>query len=232
MDEGGQQSTGPIRRVFEDDDLAVIEKPAGLVVHPSPSHTGPTLVDLMAGEISGGGDPARPGIVHRLDRGTSGLMIVARNEDAHRRLQGMIQAREVARTYRALAGGHLRSRTGRIDAPIGRDPRHRHRMAVNGASSREAATRFEVLESLPVDSLLEVSLETGRTHQIRVHMAAIGNPLVGDPTYGGREDYGLERPFLHSCRLAFDHPSTGERLDFASQLPPDLQEALERARSA
>jgi 23S rRNA pseudouridine1911/1915/1917 synthase len=222
---------GPIERVFEDEDLAVIEKPAGLVVHPSPSHQGPTLVDLMEGEIGGGGDPGRPGIVHRLDRGTSGLMVVAKNDTAHRRLQEMIQGREVGRTYLALAGGHLRSRTGRIDAPIGRDPRHRHRMAVNGASPRSAATRFEVIDVFPVDSLLEVSLETGRTHQIRVHMAAIGNPLVGDPTYGGREDYGLERPFLHSSRLAFDHPSTGERIDVQSELPEDLRVALDMARS-
>lgn len=232
MSENPEPSFEPIEKVFEDDHLAVVEKPAGLVVHPSPSHSGPTMVDLLAGEVTGGNDPSRPGIVHRLDRGTSGLMVVAKSEEAHRHLQAMIQARDVTRTYRALATGHLRSRTGRIDAPIGRDPRHRHRMAVNGASVREAATLFEVVEVLPRESLLGVTLETGRTHQIRVHMAAIDHPLIGDPTYGGRAAYGLERPFLHSCRLVFDHPLTGERLDFSSVLPADLQSALEEARSA
>lgn len=238
MNEGSQASGGlerngwSIARPYEDEYLAVIEKPAGLVVHPSPSHVGPTLVELLADELSGGDDPERPGIVHRLDRGTSGLMVVARTDLAHQRLQEMIQAREIKRIYRALAGGHPRSRTGTVDAPIGRDPKHRHRMAVNGASPREARTHFEVVEALPRDSLVELTLETGRTHQIRVHLAAIGHPLVGDSTYGGREDYGLERPFLHSCRLAFRHPVTGVELDLGSALPADLELALERARAA
>lgn len=230
--EGLERDDWSIDHPYEDEHLAVIEKPAGLVVHPSPSHTGPTLVDVLADELAGGEDPGRPGIVHRLDRGTSGLMVIARTDDAHRRLQEMIQAREIKRIYRGLAGGHLRSRTGTVDAAIGRDPRHRHRMAINGASPREARTHFEVVEALSRDSLIELALETGRTHQIRVHMAAIGHPLVGDPTYGGREDYGLERPFLHSSRLVFEHPFTGEDLDLASELPADLQFALERARAA
>lgn len=235
MDDGGEgieRGDRSIEHPYEDEYLAVIEKPAGLVVHPSASHSEPTLVDLLADELSGGEDPERPGIVHRLDRGTSGLMVVARTDQAHRRLQEMIQAREVKRIYRGLAGGHLRSRTGTVDAAIGRDPKHRHRMAVNGASPREARTHFEVVETLPRDSLIELTLETGRTHQIRVHLAAIGHPLVGDSTYGGREDYGLGRPFLHSSRLAFEHPFTGEALDLTSALPPDLQMALEQARAA
>ncbi len=229
--EPGHHGDG-IDRIFEDEYLVVIDKPAGLVVHPSPSYKGETLVDLMAEELGGGEDPTRPGIVHRLDRGTSGLMVVARSDEAVRRLQEMIQAREIERSYRALATGHFRSRTGTIDAPIGRDSRHRHRMAVNGAAPREARTHFEVLEPLPKDSLVEVTLETGRTHQIRVHLSAIGHPLLGDPTYGGREDYGLERPFLHSGRLAFRHPFTDEPLELSSPLPTDLVEALERARLA
>jgi 23S rRNA pseudouridine1911/1915/1917 synthase len=215
--------------VHLDEALAVVDKPAGLVVHPAPSHEGPTLVSELA-EILGGGDPERPGIVHRLDKGTSGLLVVARSDEAHAALQAQVQAREVERVYLALAGGHLASRTGTIDAPIGR-ARQRHRMAVSGAASRQARTHFEVLELLPRESYVEVRLETGRTHQIRAHFAAIGHSLTGDPTYGGAERYGLERQFLHAHRLAFDHPTTGERLSFESPLPPDLAAALDAARA-
>jgi len=218
--------------VFLDEELAVIEKPAGLVVHPAPSHSGPTLVDLLGEILGGGGDPERPGIVHRLDKGTSGLLVVARDDAAHAALQAQVQRREVERVYLALASGRLGSRTGTIDAPIGRAARHRHRMAVSGAASREARTHFEALEPLRQDTYLEARLETGRTHQIRAHFAAIGHPLVGDPTYGGPERYGLERQFLHAHRLAFEHPRTGERLSFESPLPPDLAAALEAARAA
>jgi 23S rRNA pseudouridine1911/1915/1917 synthase len=219
-----------LRVVHLDDDLAVVDKPAGLVVHPAPSHTGTTLVDEL-GDILGGGDPERPGIVHRLDKDTSGLMVVARGEEVLVALQAQVQRREVERIYLALAGGRLASRTGTIDAPIGRASRQRHRMAVSGAASRQARTHFEVLELLPRESYLEARLETGRTHQIRAHFAAIGHPLTGDPTYGGARRYGLERQFLHAHRLAFEHPRGGERLTFSSPLPADLGAALEAAHA-
>ena len=217
------------RVVHLDEALAVIDKPAGLVVHPAPSHRGPTLVDQLS-ELLGGGDPERPGIVHRLDKDTSGLLVVARTEAAQAGLAAQVAAREVERVYLALARGHLESRTGTIDAPIGRERRTRTRMAVSGAGAREARTHFTVLELLPSASYLEVRLETGRTHQIRAHFAAIGHPLAGDPTYGGGESYGLERQFLHAHRLGFVHPESGEGLEFTSGPPDDLQAALERAR--
>jgi 23S rRNA pseudouridine1911/1915/1917 synthase len=220
-----------LRIVHLDEALAVVDKPAGLVVHPAPSHTGPTLVDEL-GEILGGGDPQRPGIVHRLDKGTSGLLVVAREEAAHAALQKQVQRREVERVYLALAGGRVGSRTGTIDAPIGRAARQRHRMAVSGAASREARTHFEVLELLARETYVEARLETGRTHQIRAHFAAIGHPLCGDATYGGAERYGLERQFLHAHRLAFEHPASGERVSFSSPLPTDLAAALDAARAA
>ncbi|MGZ8667590.1 MAG: RluA family pseudouridine synthase [Solirubrobacterales bacterium] len=218
--------------VHRDPDLAVIEKPAGLVVHPAPSHTGPTLVDELGDLLGGGPDPERPGIVHRLDRGTSGLMVVARSDEAHRALAAAVKRREVERRYLALVDGRVRSRTGTIDAPIGRASRKRHLMAVAGSSPRQARTHFEVAETLAADTLLEAALETGRTHQIRAHFAAIGHPLVGDAAYGGPDRYRLERQFLHAQLLSFDHPTTGERMSFQSQLPPDLAHALELAKSA
>jgi 23S rRNA pseudouridine1911/1915/1917 synthase len=215
--------------VHLDEDLAVIEKPAGLVVHSAPSHSGETLVDLLEG-IAGGGEGGRPGIVHRLDKDTSGLMIVARNEEAHRELARMVKAREVLREYTALVEGHLGSRTGIIDAPLGRHRRQRTKRAVKGAGSREARTHFEVIEALPGDTLVHARLETGRTHQIRVHFAAIDHPVAGDPEYGSRGRHGLRRQFLHASRLEFTHPRTEERLRFSSELPEDLREALEKAR--
>jgi 23S rRNA pseudouridine1911/1915/1917 synthase len=221
-----------LRIVHVDDDLAVVDKPAGLVVHPAPSHTGPTLVSELGDMLGGGEEAERPGIVHRLDKDTSGLLVVARNDAAHSALQAQVQRREVERIYLALARGHIASRTGTIDAPIGRASRQRHRMAVSGAASRAARTHFEVLELLAAETYLEARLETGRTHQIRAHFAAIGHPLAGDATYGGREKYGLERQFLHAHRLAFNHPETGERLSFSSELPADLAAALALARGA
>jgi 23S rRNA pseudouridine1911/1915/1917 synthase len=219
-----------LRVVHFDDFLAVVDKPAGLVVHPAPSHSGPTLVDELGELLGGGADPERPGIVHRLDKGTSGLLVVARDDETHAALQELVREREVERVYLALAGGRLASRTGTIDAPIGRASRQRTRMAVSGAASRQARTHFEVLELLSQESYLEARLETGRTHQIRAHFAAIGHPLTGDPTYGGAERYGLGRQFLHAHRLAFEHPRSGERLSFTSSLPDDLAAALEAAR--
>jgi len=217
--------------VHIDDDLAVVEKPAGLVVHSAPSHRGLTLVDLLEGVI-GGGEAARPGIVHRLDKDTSGLMVVARNDEAHRALAGMVKARELEREYTALVEGQLGSRTGTIDAPLGRHRRQRTKRAVKGAGSREARTHFEVIETLPDDTLVRARLETGRTHQIRVHFAAIRHPVAGDPEYGTTGRHGLDRQFLHASRLAFTHPGTGKRLEYVSQLPEDLDGALNRARAA
>lgn len=221
-----------LRVVHLDEHLAVVDKPAGLVVHPAPSHAGPTLVDELTEILGGGADPERPGIVHRLDKETSGLLVVARNDETHAALQELVRRREVERVYLALAEGRLASRTGTIDAPIGRASRQRHRMAVSGAASRAARTHFEVLELLAEDTYLEATLETGRTHQIRAHLAAIGHPLVGDATYGGAERHGLGRQFLHAHRLAFAHPRTGERMSFRSELPADLAAALAAARAA
>ncbi|HSD25281.1 MAG TPA: RluA family pseudouridine synthase [Solirubrobacterales bacterium] len=215
--------------VHLDEDLAVIEKPAGLVVHSAPSHRGETLVDLLEG-IAGGGEGGRPGIVHRLDKDTTGLMLVARNERTHRALSAAVKRREVLREYTALVEGRLDSRSGTIDAPLGRHRRRRTRMAVRGTASREARTHFEVIEALPGDTLARARLETGRTHQIRVHFAAIGHPVAGDPEYGTPGRHGLIRQFLHASRLEFTHPGSGERLGLTSALPEDLRAALERAR--
>ncbi|HEX8689766.1 MAG TPA: RluA family pseudouridine synthase, partial [Solirubrobacterales bacterium] len=191
-----------------------------------------TLVDELGEILGGGADPERPGIVHRLDKETSGLLVVARSDEAHAALQAAVRRREVERAYLALAGGRLASRTGTIDAPIGRAAKQRHRMAVSGAASRQARTHFEVLDLLAAETYLEAKLETGRTHQIRAHFAAIGHPLVGDSTYGGASKYGLERQFLHAHRLAFAHPLSGEALSFRSDLPADLDAALAAARTA
>jgi 23S rRNA pseudouridine1911/1915/1917 synthase len=220
------------RIVLVDEWLAVVDKPAGLVVHASPGQRGPTLVEALGDLLAGGGDPQRPGIVHRLDKGTSGLMIVARTDEAHRRLAAQIKARAVSRAYLALVEGHLRSRTGTIDAPLGRDYRAPERRAVGGRAPREARTHFAVLELLPGDALVEARLETGRTHQVRAHFAAIGHPLAGDPRYGHAGRYGLDRQFLHSARLGFRHPLSGEELEFSSELPADLSRALRIARRA
>lgn len=219
------------RLVHTDDWLAVVDKPAGLVVHAGAGVKGPTLVDELGPLLGGGSDPVRPGIVHRLDRDTSGLMIVARSEEAHRRLAAMIKARRISREYRALVEGRLRSRSGTIDAPLGRDYRAPERRAVRGRGAREARTHFEVMELLAADTYLSARLETGRTHQIRAHFAAIGHPVAGDPRYGHAGRHGLERQFLHSARLGFEHPFTGQALEFESELPPDLAAALERARA-
>jgi 23S rRNA pseudouridine1911/1915/1917 synthase len=215
--------------VHVDERFAVVDKPAGLVVHPAPGHRGETLVSVL-GELLGGGEEGRSGIVHRLDKDTSGLMMVARDEESHRRLAAMIKARDVSRVYLALIEGRPRSRSGTIDAPLGRDRRRRNRRAVRGAGEREARTHFEVIEVLPADTLVEARLETGRTHQIRAHFAAIGHPVAGDPRYGHAGRHGLDRQFLHSARLGFAHPFGGERLEFESPLPDDLAEALEIAR--
>ena len=212
---------------YEDEHLLVVDKPAGLVVHPAPGHTQGTLVHgLLAYDVEGGDEPERPGIVHRLDRDTSGLLVVARSPEAHRRLQELVQSRELAREYLALVVGRPRSRRGTIDAPIGRDRRDPMRQSLDTDTPREAVTHFEVEELLPRHALLRVSLETGRTHQIRVHLNSIDLPVAGDPLYGRAGDLGLERQFLHAARLAFEHPFTGEPVDVTSPLPADLAAAL------
>jgi 23S rRNA pseudouridine1911/1915/1917 synthase len=218
----------PFAIVHRDEHLLVIDKGAGLVVHPGRGHHEDTLSQLLAAELAGG-EPERAGIVHRLDRDTSGLMVVARDEETHRRLQSAIAERLVEREYLALVEGRPPSRTGTIDAPVGRDPRVRTRMAVGGAGAREARTHFTLKRALAKASLLSLLLETGRTHQIRVHLQAIGHPVCGDPEYGTAGLYGLERQFLHATRLAFEHPISGEPLELTAPLPPDLQAALERA---
>ncbi|HWF31918.1 MAG TPA: RluA family pseudouridine synthase [Solirubrobacteraceae bacterium] len=218
----------PFAIAYEDEHLLVIDKAPGLVVHPARGHREQTLSQLLAGRLSGG-DPERAGIVHRLDRDTSGLLVVARSEQAHALLQKAIAEREVQREYLALVLGRPPARTGTIEAPIGRDARVRTRMAVGGAHAREARTHFELVEALAEHSLLRLRLETGRTHQIRVHLQAIGHPVAGDPEYGGAGALGLQRQFLHATRLAFAHPITSEPVDVCSPLPADLQSALERA---
>jgi 23S rRNA pseudouridine1911/1915/1917 synthase len=220
----------PPRIVLSDEHLAVVDKPAGLLVHSAPGNPGATLVDALGDLLAGGEDPERPGIVHRLDRDTSGLMIVARSPEAHAELSRMIAAREVTRDYVALVEGCPPSRTGKIDAALGRDHRSPEKVVVGGRRPRSAVTHFEVRETVGRDCLLDLRLETGRTHQIRAHLLAIGHPVAGDPQYGSKGRYGLTRQFLHSRHLAFDHPITGERVDLESPLPEDLAAALELAR--
>ena len=219
-----------LRIAYEDEHLIVVDKPAGLVVHPGSGRSTGTLVHGLLEHDITGGDEGRPGIVHRLDRDTSGLMVVARSEEAHARLQNLVRARALERHYAALVVGRPRSRTGRIEAPIGRDRRDPLRHSLDTDKPREAVTHFEVRELLPRHTLLDVRLETGRTHQIRVHLAAVDLPVAGDTVYGRPRELDLERQFLHAGRLAFPHPFKEERVDVASPLPPDLERALERAR--
>lgn len=219
--------------VHEDADVVVVDKPPGLVVYPGAGHAAGTLAHGLVArypEIGGVGEPDRPGIVHRLDRDTSGLLVVARSEAARARLVDMLAARDVVREYLALVAGSPESDAGMVDAPVGRSSREPTRMAVS-AKGKEARTRYQVVSRWPAEgvSLLRCRLETGRTHQIRVHLAAIGHPVVGDDTYRGRgAPQGLSpRLFLHAARLAFDHPVTGERIECESPLPPDLAAVVE-----
>jgi 23S rRNA pseudouridine1911/1915/1917 synthase len=218
--------------VWQDAHLLVVDKPAGIVVHPAGGHVTGTLAHALLAHGAAGGEEDRPGIVHRLDRDTSGLVLVARSDVVHRRLQAAIRRREVERRYLALVRGRPRSRTGRIAAAIGRDRRDRTRMSLDTETPRDAVTWFEVRELLRAHTLLEVRLETGRTHQIRVHLEAIELPVAGDPVYGVAGDVGLGRQFLHAYRLRLRHPVTGVEIDLESQLPPDLQAALEQARTS
>jgi 23S rRNA pseudouridine1911/1915/1917 synthase len=198
-------------------------------VHPAPGHETGTLVHALVG-IAHGGDEERRGIVHRLDRGTSGLLVVAKTEQTYARLQSLVRKHTLEREYLALVRGRPRSLRGRIEAPIGRDRNDPMRRSLDTDSPREAVTHFEVVELLAEHALLRVRLETGRTHQVRVHLAAIELPVSGDPVYGVKDDLGLSRQFLHAARLAFPHPITGEPVESVSPLPPDLEAALGRAR--
>jgi 23S rRNA pseudouridine1911/1915/1917 synthase len=211
---------------YEDEHLIVVDKPAGLVVHPSAGHSEATLVQGLAGRAAGGDDPWRPGIVHRLDKDTSGLLIVAKSDEAHRRLQEALRERRIRREYLALVDGRPDARTGTIDAPIGRDRRDRTVHSTITDKPREAVTHFRIEEELPRTTLLRVTLDTGRTHQIRVHLAAIGHPVCGDSQYGGGacgRRISLTRQFLHSANLVFDHPMTGAKVACESKLPADLR---------
>jgi 23S rRNA pseudouridine1911/1915/1917 synthase len=222
----------PLRLAYEDEHLLVVDKPAGLTVHPGAGRRTGTLVHALLGVAAGGDEETRPGIVHRLDRDTSGLLVVARSEEAYKGLRQLIRRRAMEREYLALVRGRPRSRRGRIEAPIGRDRRDPTRMSLDTDTPRAAATQFEVVELLPRHALLRVRLETGRTHQIRVHLEAIGLPVSGDRPYGVPGDLGLERQFLHAARLAFPHPVTNEAVDVESPLPEDLAAALVRARES
>ena len=213
---------------YEDEHLLVVDKPAGVVVHPARGHASGTLAQALAGRVAGGSDPARAGIVHRLDRDTSGLLVVARTEPAFEALKAQLRDRELTREYLALVEGRPAARAGTIDAPLGRDRRVRTRVSTDTDEPRSAVTHFETEEALEGYTLLRVRLETGRTHQIRAHLLAIGHPVLGDPEYGrpGGNDIGLARQFLHAGRLAFTHPVTGERIDVRSPLPADLERVL------
>ncbi len=228
----------PLRVVFEDPDIVVLDKPAGMVVHPAAGHSSGTLVNALlhhVQDLSGIGGELRPGIVHRLDRGTSGLIVVAKNDRAHQELTRQFRDREVDKEYFALAWGVVQAGR-RIDAPIGRDPHNRQKMSTRARRARSAVTRVTLARHLRGVSFLKVAIATGRTHQIRVHLSAIGHPIVGDAAYGGvrrrvaaslRAVQRLERPFLHSAHLSFAHPGDGRRVEFDSPLPPDLQGVLD-----
>ena len=218
----------PLSVVFEDDDLIVIDKPAGMTVHPAPGNEDRTLANAVlahAPDIEGIGGERRPGIVHRLDKDTSGLIVVAKNERAHSRLSEQFKSREVSKVYLALVAGHPSPPEADIDAPIGRHPHDRQRMAVV-STGRPAITRYRVVTSYSRSTLVEARPRTGRTHQIRVHLASVGHPVVGDTTYG-RPVEGLSRQFLHAHRLAFVHPASGETIRFTAELPNDLRSYLD-----
>jgi 23S rRNA pseudouridine1911/1915/1917 synthase len=226
---GDPTQTAEFSVAFEDDHLIVVDKPAGVVVHPARGHWHGTLAQALEGRAAGGSDAFRAGIVHRLDRDTSGLLVVAKSDAVHTALKDALARRDMVREYLALVEGRPPARSGTIDAPIGRDRRLRTRHSTDTDEPREALTHFALERTLPRATLLRVRLQTGRTHQIRVHLQAIGHPVCGDPEYGTAGLYGLERQFLHAEHLAFTHPVTGAPVDVHSPLPPDLAAALERA---
>ena len=222
------QEAVPFTLIYEDDWLLVVDKPAGVVVHPAPGHEHGTLAQGLVDRGASGGHEMRPGIVHRLDKDTSGLLIVAKGDEAYRRLVAAMERRAISRVYLALVCGEVPQAEGTIDAPIGRHVRDRKRMSLHTAAGRSAVTHFRVLGRTPGYTLLRVQLETGRTHQIRVHFAALGYSVAGDVQYGGRpRPEGLGRQFLHAAHLAFPHPNDGRQMSFTSPLPPELRVFLE-----
>jgi 23S rRNA pseudouridine1911/1915/1917 synthase len=220
----------PLDVVFEDNDVIVVNKPRGLVVHPAPGHPDGTLVNALLAHcgdsLSGVGGAIRPGIVHRIDKDTSGLLIVAKNDAAHTALSEQLKDRSLSRVYDAIVHGSFRADEGTVDAPIGRDPKNRQKMAVTEKNSRPAVTHWQVLARYGKYTYIRCRLETGRTHQIRVHMAHIGHPLLGDTVYGGRRDKGLSTQCLHARGLKFIHPVTGQPVELWTELPDWFQEAL------
>ncbi len=224
----------PLEIVYEDDDLLVINKVAGMVVHPAPGHRDDTLVNALVArypQLEEQKNDVRPGIVHRLDRDTSGLLIVAKNTRTQTALVEMMKQHTIVKRYLALVEGNISLDRGSIDAPIGRNPRNRQQMAITATSSREARTHFRVLERFARHTLLVLELETGRTHQIRVHLKAIGHPVVGDTVYGSgrsKNEPALLRQFLHAYQLKFQHPTTGEVVELEAPLPEELQIVLEQ----
>jgi 23S rRNA pseudouridine1911/1915/1917 synthase len=229
--DAAETDPAPYAIAFEDDDLLVVEKPAGVVVHPARGHRHGTLSQALAARGAEGGDPWRAGIVHRLDKDTSGLLVVAKHAESHRRLKAALADRLITREYLVLVDGRPPARTGTIDAPLGRDRRVRTRISTDTDDPREARTHFEIVRPLPTATLLRARLDTGRTHQIRAHFLAIGHPVSGDPEYGRPGAFGLDRQFLHAARLRFDQPFTGATIDVEAPLPDDLAAALERAES-
>lgn len=224
----------PLNIVYEDDDVIVVNKPRGMVVHPAPGHYTGTLVNGLlhyGARLSNLNGSLRPGIVHRIDKDTSGLIMVAKSNEAHKSLAEQLKQHTVDRTYIAIARGVIEHERGTIDAPIGRDPKNRKRMAVNFENGKRAITRFATLERFENHTLVELKLETGRTHQIRVHMKYIGFPLVGDPKYGSsRRGENIDGQALHASGLSFIHPTTGRRLTFSAPMPADMERVLQQFR--
>src|SRR5436190_4318077 len=230
--EADPSQTAEFAIAYEDEHLVVVDKPAGVVVHPARGHWHGTLAQALEGRAAGGEEAYRAGIVHRLDRDTSGLLVVAKSDAVHTALKEALARREIVREYITLVEGRPPARSGTIDAPIGRDRRVRTRHSTDTDEPREALTHFTLERALPRATLLRLRLQTGRTHQIRVHLQAIGHPVAGDPEYGTRGMLGLQRQFLHAARLAFTHPVTGAAVEVTSPLPDDLAAALEHARTA
>ncbi|WP_397349653.1 MULTISPECIES: RluA family pseudouridine synthase [Paenibacillus] len=224
----------PLEVVYEDSDVIVINKPRGLVVHPAPGHTSGTLVNALmhhCKDLSGINGELRPGIVHRIDKDTSGLLMAAKNDRAHASLAAQLKDHSVNRRYIALVHGHLSHDQGTIDAPIGRDTNDRKMFTVTERNSKHAVTHFNVTERINDYTLLELKLETGRTHQIRVHLKFIGHPLVGDPVYGRNKGIKMQGQALHAAILGFVHPTTGEYLEFSAPIPQDMEDVLSSLRS-
>jgi len=226
----------PIDVIYEDEDILIVNKEAGMVVHPAPGNPDNTLVNAVMkhceGKLSGINSVIRPGIVHRIDKDTSGLLVIAKNDDAHFKLSDQFKVHSITREYTAIVYGHFKENSGTVDAPIGRHGTNRKKMAVTDKNSKNAVTHFQVLEEYPKYSLIKCILETGRTHQIRVHMSFIGHPLLGDSIYGDKNKMGIEGQMLHAGKLGFTHPGTGEYIEFESDLPENYKKVLADLRKS